>query len=357
MQHPDPAPPYNSPALLGYTDFKHLFPGRILEQFRVLLDTGLQAFMDSPPNDLCDNERAILVYLSHVYNESFDTVRVYCRNLCDFFNRQRKVFYSVSAWDVESYVQRLKHSGLEPATINNRINTVRGFYKYMNAAKILSADPTVLAKQVPASQDRHAEKVLRQDQLEYLFRYARSELSFRDYLILFTLYATGIRRSELVVLKWGDFFVDIQGRRQARIEGKGGKKRDVFFQEPLYRELLLFRSALFNVPPTGRSIGLNTLPVFPRTNNPTVPLSTSMVFRIVQSAGEKAIGTRISPHWLRHTFATQSRLAEAPLESIRENLGHVSYNTTLKYEHSPHLRDPAGAVLTRSFTWTGDDNG
>jgi site-specific recombinase XerD len=157
----------------------------------------------------------------------------------------------------------------------------------------------------------------------------------RDQAILELFYASGLRLSELVGLDVGD--VNLSGR-MARVAGKGGKERLVPFNraaaEAIRRMLpdALPRAGSHAAPPAPGRRGGRRQPLF--VNLRGGRLTVRSVDRIVRRyAREAAIAERVSPHALRHTFATHLLQAGADLRAIQELLGHARLGTTQRYTH------------------------
>ena len=158
----------------------------------------------------------------------------------------------------------------------------------------------------------------------------------------------GLRISECVNLRWKDIFQDINERYFARIQGKGDVIRDVYIPKSISEKLLKIKKK--NIGWVSSILDIADFPVFPRRHTLDIlPITEIKVYRWIVYWGQEALQKRISPHWLRHSFATHSRLAGATLEQVQQQLGHASIQTTQLYEHSAHLSNPAGALLEKDF--------
>lgn len=323
----------------------------ILKKFSEMLETGLEDFIKNNEKDLHINEKAILMHLYHIYSGSMPTISLYAYNLVDFFTHVKVDFYQISSLQVKSYIENKRAKGQATATINNKLAIIKSFFSYIHKTGLISANPAITIKSLRNQTGKHEEKVLQTQEVEKVKEYAKHNCDARDYLLLAFLYATGVRVSEIISLKWKDMFQDVQGRWQARIIGKGNKERTVFIHNSLIENIMAFRKFQYGIEKYEQSPALEELPVFPNKRNLNKPLCSYSVYRIIKQIGELSLGhnKKISPHWLRHSFATHARLKEATLESIKHQLGHESYETTLKYEHSAHILNPAGKVLEDNF--------
>jgi site-specific recombinase XerD len=143
----------------------------------------------------------------------------------------------------------------------------------------------------------------------------------RNRAILRLLYAGGLRRSELVGLRWRDLQPRDEGG-QVTVFGKGGKTRAVLLPAAVWRELVALRDA-----------GGADDPVF--RSRKGGPLDPSQVLRIVRAAAARAgLQARVSPHWLRHGHATHALERGAPVHLVAATLGHASIATTGTYAHA-----------------------
>ena len=111
----------------------------------------------------------------------------------------------------------------------------------------------------------------------------------------------------------------------------------------------LWSQALHGTAEWKRGSLLASLPVFPNPRDLCRPLTTAGIWKMVRRWGKSVLGKEISPHWLRHSFATHARLAGATMEQIKAQLGHESIQTTARYEHSAQLSEAAGEFLERSI--------
>lgn len=165
----------------------------------------------------------------------------------------------------------------------------------------------------------------------------------RDHAILLTLYAGGLRREDVCVLRWRDVKdrADVAtGAGQITVYGKGSKTGTVLLPPSVYAEVLALRHSRGGGKGggQGKEAGGPDEPVFPSRKKNTRRgghLDVSMINRIVTKAAERAkIEGNVSPHWLRHSHATHAERRGAKLSLVQKTLRHSSLATTGKYLHA-----------------------
>lgn len=226
---------------------------------------------------------------------------------------------------VRGFVARLATSGLKKSTIARKLSTVRSFLRNAGRDGWIADNPaeTVRAPRVPQSLPRN----LTVDEMFHLLDHIEGEdpASLRDRAILELLYATGLRVGELVSLDIDD--VDLPGTL-LRVVGKGSKERMVPFGRKAQSSLKRWMGAAL---PLRKG---STSPEALFLNLRGGRLSDRSVRRILhRRLDEAAVLARVSPHALRHSFATHLLGAGADLRSIQELLGHSSLSTTQRYTH------------------------
>lgn len=226
---------------------------------------------------------------------------------------------------IRSFLATLYQRRLKKTTIARKVATLRSFYGYLLREGQVSCNPAELI-QLPR-QEKHIPAVLSADEMLALLQvdFPDDLGGCRDRAIIELFYSAGIRISELTGLNVGDLH---PREGLVKVRGKGRVERIVPVGTPALRAIETYLQRRELMP--GRLAAADTQPLFlssrgVRMNRRGV---ARVVERMVQASG---IGRRISPHALRHTFATHLLDAGADLRSIQEMLGHRSLSTTQKY--------------------------
>ena len=268
--------------------------------------------------------KKFLDYLSLQKNCSSNTLRGYRRDIFQFINflKKNKInsFKSISYQDLLSYLGYLRNCGYSETTIGRKVASLKSFFKFLSARKIIKSNPVALLSS-PKKPDRLPD-FLTLEEVEKILNIPSEKnwQSLRDKAILELLYSTGIRVGELTSLKIGDidFFQEL-----IKVKGKGKKERIV----PIGRYALKALIEYIERRPNKKEKN-----VF--LNKYGKPLSERSVERIIDKFSKKAgIGKKITPHTFRHTFATHMLDRGADLRTVQELLGHERITTTQIYTH------------------------
>jgi integrase/recombinase XerD len=212
-----------------------------------------------------------------------------------------------------------------PATINRKAASLRSFYRHLRREELIDDDPTAALS--PPAKSRRLPRVLSYAEVKRLLESVggADSIALRDRALLEVMYGCGLRASEVVGLDLGD--VDLR-RGFVRPHGKGNKERFV----PLGREAA---SALQRYLRAGRPelVGSRTQSrLF--VNFRGAGLTRQGLYKIIQRhAREVGLEGRMSPHTLRHSFATHLLSGGCDLRSVQEMLGHADVATTQMYTH------------------------
>lgn len=234
---------------------------------------------------------------------------------------------------LRSYLASLDAAGYSRRTVARRLSAVRSFYRYLVRRGIRADDPTVVLQtpRLPRRLPEVAPAALLASLLAAPDRSTPSGL--RDRAILELLYASGVRVSELTGLDLDD--VDLRGGL-VRVMGKGARERIV----PLYPAAL---TALHEYLEKGRpKLAKNGQEEAVFVNRNGTRLSAGGVRRMLERhLQEIASAVHLTPHSLRHTFATHLLEGGADLRTVQELLGHIALSTTQIYTHvsTGHLRE------------------
>ena len=258
-----------------------------------------------------------------------NTVFAYQRDaerLCAFAKRLDRTPAQLDRGDLEAFVRELMVSGLSPRSVARHVATVRGFYRFLVLDGRLTANP---AEDVQAPRAWPAlPRFLSLDEVDRLLEQPDTDTpaGLRDRALLEMLYATGMRVSELVALRVGDVDLD---RGLLTCLGKGAKERMVpvgrTAAEWTRRYLASGRPALLK-----RRESIN---LFPNARGGPA-LSRVGFWKIIKKYGRQAgLARELSPHTLRHSFATHLLARGADLRVIQTLLGHADLSTTEIYTH------------------------
>ena len=239
---------------------------------------------------------------------------------------------AITADHVRQYLAELMRNAAARATVQRRLSAIKAFFRYRESS--LGTMSPVRALHSPKSQ-RHLPSILQESEARRLIEHqpeaADTPAAARDHAILEVLYSSGLRVSELVGLDWRDIDEEI-GMLTVRA-GKGAKDRVVPIGELALDALKAWRAKM-PIPADPNA------PVI--TNLRGTRLTTRSVEKIVaQRIIDTGLTSSVTPHGLRHSFATHMLNAGADLRSIQEMLGHASLATTQRYTHVSinHLKD------------------
>jgi integrase/recombinase XerC len=246
---------------------------------------------------------------------------------------------SITADHVRSYLAELMKNKAARATVQRRLSAIKAFFRYRETT-IGAASPARTIRS--PKNERRLPSILQEDEVRRLLEFSSAPddstpASIRDRAIFETLYSSGLRVGELVGLDWRDIDEEL-GMVMIRA-GKGNKDRLVPLGEPALDALKKWKTAM---PVAWEHDG----PVI--TNLRGGRLTTRSVEMILQRRIEAAgLTAGVTPHGLRHSFATHMLGNGADLRSIQEMLGHASLATTQRYTHVSvnHLKE----VYRRAF--------
>lgn len=268
-----------------------------------------------------------LAYLKVERGLAHNTILSYERDLRKFIDFAKKAglsdFNSVKRQQIITYLLRLQEEKMAPASVSRNLASIRSFFSYLSIENMLEEDPSSdldspkLSKKLP--------KVISVEEIDSLLKQPDEgdKFGIRDRAMLELLYASGLRVSELITLEIDDVNLDL-GFLQC--EGKGSKERIV----PLgkiaiqYIQIYLEKSR----PKLIRNTSQKSLFV----NFHGRPMTRQGFWKIIKKyAKQSGIDAEITPHTLRHSFATHLLENGADLRSVQEMLGHADISTTQIY--------------------------
>ncbi|MBC7218372.1 MAG: site-specific tyrosine recombinase XerD [Candidatus Caldatribacterium sp.] len=273
---------------------------------------------------------AFLHFLFWEQRVAENTVLAYRQDITSFlrFLKERGVedFADVDLSTLEAFVAHESQAGLKPATLARRISALRTFFRFLVREKVTREN---LAKLLDAPRiQRRLPEVLTVAEVEALISACdtRTPYGIRDRAILELMYSSGLRVSEVVLLEFQHLDLEEQ---MLRLWGKGFKERIVPFGERAKEALLAYLKGARRFLLKGR----RSKYIF--ISGPTgKPLSRQSVWNMVKRyALQAGITKHITPHTLRHTFATHLLEGGAELRVVQEFLGHSDIATTQVYTH------------------------
>ena len=264
-------------------------------------------------------------FLKYERNYSSHTVRAYMNDLAefeDFLDKNSLEIEKITSKNINLYSLNL-YTKNSKSTVSRKLTTLRSFYNFMVRKGQIKQNP---AKLIPLpKKEKELPVFLSVDEVFTLINSIDQDgiLPLRDLAMIELLYSSGLRVSELSKIR----VLDIDHRENfVKVSGKGNKERVVPFGSNAHDVILKYLSRRPELKPKDDFLFLN---------NRGSGLTTRSIERIVKKYGLlSGISKKISPHALRHTFATHLLGGGADLRSIQELLGHSSLSTTQRYTHT-----------------------
>lgn len=231
----------------------------------------------------------------------------------------------LSAARLREFIYFLKDLGLAATTIRRQVSVLRTYYKFLVGEGVVARDPTDRIES--PKKWRTLPVVLTVAEVDRLLAAPNTDepLAIRDRALLEFAYATGARVSELVALKLEDILFE---DGLARVFGKGSKQRVVPVGRRALGAVALYAREIRPTLDRGKGRGVLFL------NARGTPLSRVGAWGILKATARRAgLTKRVTPHTLRHTFATHLLEGGADLRAVQEMLGHVDLATTQLYTH------------------------
>ncbi len=279
-----------------------------------------------------DAIHAFMTFLDLERHASHETVRNYVSDLRQFQTFMKAEHSglpmigpaTVQTESIRAYLHWLDRKREKSTSIARKLASLRSFYRYLQREGVVGHNPAEAIR--TPKQPKHLPRVLSKDDAAALMEFPADQAGspLRDTALLETLYSTGARVSELVGINLDDLSAS---EGLIRLRGKGRKERIVPIGAVAVKAIHNYRASL--KPATVKQ--KPAAPIF--LNHRGGRLTTRSVARIVARYSGRLTGGSVSPHTLRHSFATHLLDEGADLRSIQEMLGHVSLSTTQKYTH------------------------
>ncbi len=274
------------------------------------------------------------IYLEVEKNVSRNTETAYVADLKEFaeflidkqlIHHQEEII-NIEPEMIRQYLGRLYFQKVKKVTVNRKVSSLRAFYKYVLRTGKIGKNPAETVQTLKT--EKYMPNFLSVDEMLEILKVPQNHsiLDLRNGAVMEMFYSCGLRLSELVGLDVLD--IDFN-QKLVKVRGKGRKERIVPVGEPALKSVRQYLDAIDAIQ-TSREKEVFKRPLFLNARGERI--TTRSIARIVDQLTMKSgIGRKISPHALRHSFATHLLNAGADLRSIQELLGHESLSTTQKY--------------------------
>lgn len=266
------------------------------------------------------NIEKFLNYLRYQKNFSEHTIKNYKNDLIKFYSFVGK--NTVDTNLIRKYLKRLYYEKYSTRTISRKVSTLKSYFKYLESENIISDNPVALISNPKVA--KTLPNYLNYEDLDKLLNAPdiNNKYGLRDALILEMLYSSGCRVSELTNIKITDINFN---ERKILILGKGSKERFVYYGTKCENLLNKYLDKNKNE--------------YLFTNKHGNKLNERIVRKIVdENAKKAALSVHVTPHTLRHTYATHLLNDGADLKSVGDLLGHENLSTTQIYTHISNER-------------------
>lgn len=283
--------------------------------------------------------KSFLDYLEAEKNASMHTVKNYAIDLREFTGSLGATSFQEATYlDIRAFLSVLKDKTYSKSTMARKLACIRSFFKYLLRENVLKVNPA--ADIATPKRDKRLPQFLDATEVTHLLEAPCKETweGKRDIAILETLYSSGLRVSELVGLNHDDidFFSAL-----VRVRGKGKKERILPVGQIALKAI---REYLDHRPPRDKEQNVKKPLYLNRSGGRLTDRSVRRM--ILKYARQIALKKGVSPHMLRHSFATHMLDRGADLRSVQELLGHENLSTTQIYTHvtTKRLKDAYDAA-------------
>jgi len=292
--------------------------------------------------------------LTDVANYASDTVSNYIsciQQFNTFVNDQWNIdLLHITGKHLKAWFKHIKQTGVSNSRLIHHHSAIKHFYTFLRNMKCIDSNPALALLPLRKGKNNRRQPITTNTAAKLLKAVDRSTwLGERDFLILSCLWALGLRRQEVATLTRGCFEADIVLRQKIgliRVHGKGNKQRTLFVVDQLYDHFIRY----LNHPKTPTD---DDSPMF-RSKTGTF-MHGDAIGKIVRRLAEQAgIKERITPHMLRHGFATDMYMQDVPPEALQSMMGHDHLEETARYIHIPMQRKQQAL---EQLTIHGDNHG
>ena len=266
-----------------------------------------------------------LKYLKYERNYSEETINSYEEDLVEFFdflNRENLDLLTIRYEDVRFFLMGLDEKKNKSTTISRKLSSLRGFYKFLINREYTNNNPFILIK--TPRKEKKLPRFFYYNELEEMFDSIdiTTPLGQRNRLILEVLYASGVRVSELVNIKLKDI-----NDEEIKVLGKGNKERITRIGDYAREILDLYLSDGY------KELNKNNSEYLFLNNNGKKLTTRGIRYILDEVIKNTNVKKKISPHMLRHSFATHLLNEGCDILSVQELLGHESLTATAIYTH------------------------
>lgn len=276
---------------------------------------------------MIDYIQNFIVYLNAEKNYSKNTIKSYQADLHDFkyFVDNKKLnIIEINHNDLNNWLKTIKNTDIKKTTLSRKISSLRSFYKFLCHENIIEKNPVNNLKN--PKMDSNIPNYISINEITKLFKTVKDKNdieSLRDYCCLSILYTTGIRVSELINIK----ISDIDDGEYITIFGKNSKERIV----PIYPQTLTVIKKY--ISKAKLNIKNDSCFLFPSQKKINHPITRQRVFQIIKNRAVQANldHEKLSPHKLRHAYATHMLESGVELIVLQQLLGHSDISSTQIY--------------------------
>lgn len=256
---------------------------------------------------------------SMAYENDLNSFALFCEEMYD-----KNEIDNVNYAQIRSWIVALVNSGISNRSINRKVSSLKSYYKFLQKVGRIDASP--LNKHQSLKVSKEIEVPFSENELASVLNLPIDEADFeavRNKLVVELLYATGMRRSELLNLELGS--IDLQGET-VKVIGKRNKERYIPLIKPIIKSLKKYIELRTQI---------NTKLSYLFLTKKGEKLYDTLVYRIINNYFSRVSSkVKKSPHIIRHSFATHLLNQGADLNSVKELLGHSSLASTQIYTHS-----------------------
>ncbi len=267
-------------------------------------------------------------FLNYIRNKNYseNTIISYVNDLYYFYEFIKMDFDKVKYDDVRDYLEYLNLKKEKSTSVSRKISSLKSFYKFLYKNNYIDKKDYPLVKVTYPKKEKKLPKFLYyNDLLEIINESSKDKDGVRDRLIIEMLYATGVRVSELVNIKLSD--IDFNNKRIV-VCGKGNKERVVYYGD--YAKEVLDKYLKTHIRKDNNYLFLNSK---------GEQITDGGIRYIIDNIMKKlSIKTHVTPHVLRHTFATDMLNNGCDIKVVQELLGHSSLKATEIYTHVTNER-------------------